>query len=209
MSLPLTIAIVNPKGGTGKTTIAVNLAVAAHRDGHPNTILDTDPQGSVLDWHERTPDDYNGPHVDRLGEHRTLAAAIGQIDTAMAVVDSPAGLDERTDRVLSTADLALVPVRPSGLDLWGTDKFLDLLTDHVEDGLTAALVTSQTDARTRLSDRLTDVLSEKDFPILYGFASRVAFARSMYEGQTVLDGYDEKAASEVWALLQDVKNLMS
>lgn len=209
MSLPPTIAIVNPKGGTGKTTVAIHLAVAAFRAGYRNALLDADPQGSVLDWHRRTPEDYEGPEVEALGPSRTPAAAIGQTDAEMVVVDSPAGFDKRTERVLRNADLALVPVRPSGIDLWGTTEFLDVLEGHVEEGRAAAFVASQKDPRSRLSDRLNDGLPRKEVPLLEGFAFRAAFARSISEGETVLDGYDAKAAGEVQALLEDVEDLIS
>lgn len=209
MPLPPTVATVNPKGGTGKTTIAVHLAVAACRTDHRIALLDADPQGSVLEWHKRTPDDYDGPYVDRLGQGRTLAAAIGQTNAQMVMIDSPAGLGGRTRRVLTNADLALIPVRPSGLDLWGTTEFLDVLNEHVERGLTAAFVASQKDPRSTLSDRLTDELLQHGFPLLEGLASRVAYARSMSEGQTVLDGDDSKATREVLALLDEVGKLLS
>ena len=84
-----TIAIGNQKGGTGKTTVAVHLAVAAHRAGLRATLLDADPQGSALDWHRRTPDEYDGPEVERVGRNRTLAGAIGKTESDVVVIDSP------------------------------------------------------------------------------------------------------------------------
>lgn len=207
MPLPVTIATVNPKGGTGKTTIAVHLAVAAHQDGQSATILDTDPQGSVLDWGRRTPAEYDYPDVKRLRQGWTLAAEVEKIGTDVVVVDAPARLDEQTGRVLSNADLALVPVRPSGLDLWGTAEFLDVLNDHIDRGLTAAFVGSQRDVRTTLSDELDAALSQLGLPLLDGLTLRVSYARSMSEGRTVLDGYDRNAADEVrtlWAETQDL-----
>lgn len=206
--MPDTIAAVNPKGGSGKTTIAVHLAVAACRDGKSTALLDADPQGSVLDWSRRTPDGYDGPDVQGVGPRRTLAAAIGQTEASVVVIDAPARLDERTGRVLSNADLALVPVRPSGLDLWGTAEFLDVLQDHVDRGLAATFVGAQRDVRTTLSDELEAALSQLGLPLLEGFTLRVSYARSMTEGQTVLDGSDETAAGEVQALYADALDLL-
>lgn len=54
--MPLVLGLVNPKGGVGKTTIAVHLAVAVHRAGYSTTLLDGDPQASVLDWHRASYD---------------------------------------------------------------------------------------------------------------------------------------------------------
>jgi len=205
--MPLRLACVNPKGGTGKTTIAVHLAVACHRSGYATKLLDADPQGSSVDWSRRTPDGYDGPAVEHVSTGDSLAPYIGGADIVM--IDSPARLDERTGAVLSVSDLALVPVRPSGLDLWGTAEFLDVLKDHLSNGLKAAFVASQRDVRTTLSDELEDVLSRQGLPLLDGFTARVAYARSLSEGKTVLDGYDATAADEVHALLRDVGTLLS
>lgn len=206
--MPTTVALVNPKGGSGKTTIAVHLATAAHRDGQGTTLLDADPQGSASDWYHRTPEGYDGPDVQTLGRKRTLSAAVGQAGGDAVIIDAPARLDTQTGRVLTNADLALVPVRPSGLDLWGTAEFLDVLRDHVERGLAAAFVGSQRDVRTSLSDELDAALSGIGLPILGGLTLRVAYARSIADGQTVLDGYDATAAEEVQALYSNVGALL-
>ena len=205
--MPLTIAVVNPKGGTGKTTISVHLAVACQRSGYATKLLDTDPQGTVLDWSRRTPEGYDGPTVHHVDQRENVAPAVEGAD--VVVIDSPARLDERTGAVLSVSDLALVPVRPSGLDLWGTAEFLGVLEDHLGAGLMAAFVASQRDVRTTLSDELEDVLSRQGLPLLDGLTSRVAYARSMSEGETVLDGYDTKAKAEVETLLEDVGRILS
>lgn len=206
--MPHTLAAVNPKGGTGKTTVAVHLAVAAHRDGHSVTLLDADPQGSALDWHRRTPDGYDGPDVRRTNAGTAVASALEGIGGDLIVLDAPARLDDRTGRILSSSDLALVPVRPSGLDLWGTAEFLDVLDDHVDRGLSAAFVSSQADVRTSLSDQLEGALSGLGLPLLNGLTLRVSFARSLSEGRTVLDGADATAADEVRALYADVMDLL-
>lgn len=206
MPEPLTISVVNPKGGTGKTTIAVHLAVASHRAGYPTKLLDTDPQGTALDWSRQTPEGYDGPPVQHVPSDEKVAPAVQGADVVM--IDSPARLDERTGAVLSVSDLALVPVRPSGLDLWGTAEFLDVLEEHTGNGLAAAFVASQRDVRTTLSDELERELAELELPLLSGLTSRVAYPRSMSEGQTVLDGYDQTAAKEVRVLFKDVGPLL-
>jgi len=205
MSDPLTVSVVNPKGGTGKTTIAVHLAVVSHRAGYPTKLLDTDPQGTALDWRRQTPGGYDGPPVQHVGADEKVAPAVQGADVVM--VDSPARLDERTGAVLSVSDLALVPVRPSGLDLWGTAELLDVLEEHTAVGLSAAFVASQRDVRTTLSDELERELSELGLPLMDGLTSRVAYPRSMSEGQTVLDGYDQTAAKEVRVLFEGIGSL--
>ena len=113
------------------------------------------------------------------------------------IIDASARLDTQTGRVLANAYLALAPIRPSGLDLWGTAEFLDVLRDQVERGLAAAFVGSQGDVRTSLSDELDAALSGLGLPILGGLTLRIAYARSIADGQMVLDGYEATAAEEV------------
>ncbi|WP_158666636.1 ParA family protein [Salinibacter altiplanensis] len=207
MSQPLTISTVNPKGGTGKTTIAVHLAVAACREGYSTHLVDTDPQGSALDWGRMNPDGYDGPEVHRVSKEKSVAPFV--TGAQVVIVDSPARLDERTGAVLSVSDVALVPVRPSALDLWGTSEFLELLKERADAGLQAAFVASQTDARTTLTAELRGELEGAGLPLLDGLASRVAYARSMSEGETVLDGYNRTAADEVRVLIREVGELVS
>jgi len=205
---PLAVSTVNPKGGTGKTTIAVHLAVAACREGYSVRLLDCDPQGTALDWQRSNPDGYDGPSVEHVPKGNRVAPSV--TGAQVVVIDSPARLDESTGSVLSVSDVALVPVRPSALDLWGTAEFLKLLTEHTERaGLQAAFVASQKDVRTTLSEELRDELSGQSLPLLKGLSSRVAYSRSMSSGETVLDGYDSTAADEVRRLLQDVGELAS
>lgn len=206
--MPHTVAAVNPKGGTGKTTVAVHLAVAAHRDGHEVALVDADPQGSALDWHRRTVDGYDGPAVKRIDSGTAVSSALRGIGGDVIVLDAPARLDDRTGRILSSSDLALVPVQPSGLDLWGTAEFLDILNDHVGRNLSAAFVASQSDVRTSLSDELKGALSGLGLPMLDGLTLRVSYTRSLSEGKTVLDGADATAADEVRTLYADVMDLL-
>jgi len=92
MPAPLTVSVVNPKGGTGKTTIAVHLAVASHRSGYPTKLLDTDPQGTALDWRRQTPEGYDGPPVEptvgRDHFERALAETSPSTDDGRAEVES-------------------------------------------------------------------------------------------------------------------------
>lgn len=81
--MPHTIACVNPKGGTGKTTVAIHLAVAPHRSGYPTKLVAADPQGTALDWSRRTPDEYDSessrPAAWKPGGKACPAEQIGRV----------------------------------------------------------------------------------------------------------------------------------
>ena len=112
-----TITFVTQKGGTGKSTLAISLAVAAQEAGHKAYVLDLDPQASTQNWYQRR--EAEAPAVDTTTAAQLPAALTSLkkhgydfiiIDTAG--VDSPA-----TAAAMQAADLCLIPVRPSIMDI--------------------------------------------------------------------------------------------
>lgn len=112
-----TITFVTQKGGTGKSTLAISLAVAAEEAGHKAYVLDLDPQGSTQNWYQRR--EAEAPAVDTTTAAQLPAALASLkkhgydfiiIDTAG--VDTPA-----TAAAMQAADLCLIPVRPSIMDI--------------------------------------------------------------------------------------------
>lgn len=211
MNGPVTVGVVSPKGGVGKTTISVHLAHAAELDGDSAVVIDTDRQGSALDWFRKREGEGRGPprvlHEDDPGALPGRVREVG-VGRDVVVLDGPAQLQKMTGRILQVSDVCLVPLKPSGLDIWGTEEFRGLLERRLEDGLTAALVASQRDPRTTLPEELEEITEGYPFPLLYGTCKRVAYVRAMSKGQTVLEGSDAKAKNEVRQLLIDIANLL-
>lgn len=208
----LVIAVQNPKGGCGKTTIAVNLARAVQVGGYETVILDTDTQGSARDWRARSPADYDGPRVERATSAGKLNTLVEQHGTSVdaVVVDGSARLGKHTGAVVAASDILLIPVQPTAMDLWGTVEFMDTVETAVEDApIRPAFVASRRDPRTNLSDQIHDALTVYNFPVLEGTAQRVAYAYAAQDGKTVLDGYDDKAAQEIQELVRNVAQIGS
>lgn len=111
------LALIAQKGGVGKTTLAVNLAVAAGAAGFRTILFDLDHQESAVTWSERR--GAEEPHVEFLTERRLsegLAAAERQ-GFALAVVDTPPSAGPQALTAAQAADLVLIPCRPSLVDL--------------------------------------------------------------------------------------------
>ena len=112
-----TLASVSPKGGTGKTTLAIHLAAAAERKGEVALIIDADPQATASQWaawREEAP-----PEVIDSAPPR-IAAKIAQAKAAGAtfiVIDTPPHADMTASKAMEAADLVLIPCRPSAFDL--------------------------------------------------------------------------------------------
>jgi chromosome partitioning protein len=128
-----TTLVVNPKGGSGKTTIAINLASRFAADNIPTTLLDYDPQGSSLNWLRS-----RAPHAARIHGANGAPEKFGRLrsfqmyvppETRQLIIDAPAGssgllLHEMVER----AHCVIVPVIPSPIDLHATENFIkDLL----------------------------------------------------------------------------------
>ena len=112
-----TIAVVARKGGSGKTTLAVHLAIAAHLAGRATTVIDTDPQKSAVEVFKMR----NGPGpscfaCEPAGLLKAQLAARASGADAL-LIDTPAGTEEGMSTALVVADLALLVVRPTFLDL--------------------------------------------------------------------------------------------
>ena len=111
------LALVAQKGGVGKTTIAVNLAVAAEAFGMRTILFDLDPQESAVVWADRRKAEF--PHVEFLTERR-LAEALKAAEAQgfkLAIIDTPPAAGTQAYTAAQVADLALVPCRPSLVDL--------------------------------------------------------------------------------------------
>ena len=130
-----TIAIINRKGGCGKTTATVNIAAALGESGRRTLLLDLDPQGSASSWlvtAERT------LQVDlALGAIRALERLPAAWD--FVLVDCPPTLGYLASAALTGCREALVPVQPHGLDMWGIEPVMEEM-DRVRQQLNTALV---------------------------------------------------------------------
>jgi chromosome partitioning protein len=112
-----TVALIAQKGGVGKTTLAVNLAVAAEAAGLPTILFDLDHQESAVTWSERRKAEK--PHVEFLTERRLpdgLTAAEKQ-NFALVIIDTPPAAGPQALTAAQAADLVLIPCRPSLVDL--------------------------------------------------------------------------------------------
>jgi chromosome partitioning protein len=112
-----TLAFMTQKGGTGKTTLAASIAVAAQEAGEKVFLIDLDPQGSLSGWSIRREAD--SPPVDKITPDKLAAAVNGlaQAGYTLAIIDT-AGIDTAaTAAAMAAADLSLIPARPSALDI--------------------------------------------------------------------------------------------
>lgn len=201
------VTVAQQKGGSGKTTLAVNLAVEFRRRGLRVALLDTDPQGSLGRWFMA--------RRERLGEagmEFSTASAWGvgyeceklRKQADVVIVDTPPKVDADLRPALREADLVLVPVAASMVDLWATDGVFDLIG---REGRRAVIVLNRVKAGTRLGEEVAAAAAEVGGVAGASLGQRVVYAETLGQGLGASE-VRGLAAGEVGKLADEVLGLL-
>lgn len=210
--MPKVLAILNQKGGVGKTTLAIHIATAfAHRE-FKVLLLDADPQNSALDWAAAREGQPLFPVVGlpKSSIHKELPTLTEKFD--VVVIDGPPRVHDVARSAIMASDLVLVPVQPSPYDVWASKEIMDLLNEAMvyKPTLKKAFVINRKIVNTAIGRDVTDVLSEYPVPVLKtAISQRVAFAESATRGLTVFElDPDMLAAQEMSQLVDEAQALL-
>lgn len=210
--MPKVIAILNQKGGVGKTTLAVHLATALARKKRSVILLDADPQGSALDWAAARQGNPLFPVVGlpKSSIHKELPTLAANYE--IVVIDGPPRVYDVARSAIMAADLVLVPVQPSPYDVWAAKEIIDLLTEAsvFKPSIRKAFVINRKIANTAIGRDVAQALSDYPIPVLSSaICQRVAFAESATQGLTVYElDPDMLASQEMDALAAEVEGMV-
>jgi chromosome partitioning protein len=207
--MALVIAVAQQKGGTGKTTIAANIATAFAADCRV-ALLDIDPQRTLTRWHglrlaRSVPAAALG-FSDVSGWRLAAELARLRANNDVVVIDSPPQVDTDAKLAIRGADLVLVPVQPSPPDVWAAEATLKIAA---EERRAVHMVLNRVPAASRLRDSVRADIVARGLPVLQSeLGNRTSFAMAFAEGLGVVEGdARSQAADEMRALLAEIRGL--
>ena len=204
------IACLNEKGGTGKSTLATNIATALHRAGKKVVLLDADPQGTARDWRAASPEGANLPPVLAADRPPLLTSSLAGLNADYAVIDSPAKAESMSAAIVKVAHIALLVIQPSGADVWASGAAVKLIASKRDLGgaIDAAFLVNRASGVTKLSK----LIREGEWNQYEGIeqlestvGNRAVFATAMTDGLSVFDMNDAKAKAEVTAIIDELE----
>ena len=183
-----TILVANPKGGSGKTTLATNIAGWLAGKRQRVALQDLDPQRSASEWLARRPALFPGIVAAAPDAKRRDVKESG---VHWLVVDTPAGMhgDALRDAV-RRADVMLVPLTPSAFDMAATHHFLAAIQQYKsvrERTLSLGIVAMRVDARTLSAAELDQFLQAFDFPLVAHLRATQVYVHCARDGASVFD----------------------
>ena len=177
-----TILVANPKGGSGKTTLAINLAGYLAARGQRVALLDLDRQKSATQWLASR--DARLPKIELLAQKQGEASG-------WLVIDSPAALHGKNlEHALKLAHQVIVPIAPSLFDIRASQDFLAALQAEksVRKGRAfVGLVGMRVDARTRAGVTLETLMAQQDLPVLAYLRNAQNYVNAAFEGKSIFD----------------------
>ena len=206
------VAIINQKGGTGKTTLATNLAWVLAEKGDV-LLLDADPQASAQNWAAADGTAPSTLDIREIGKGdlirmvRSITAGYDWV-----IIDGPPGITKTSADAVRVADVVLIPAKPSPLDVWAASDIVAavLARQKTAKGVPkAAFVITMSQPRTRLGQQIDASLNEMGIPVLQARTTqRVAYPNAINEGNSVVVGRDQTARNEILAIKGELEGLI-
>ena len=209
------IAFAGQKGGIGKSTTAISVAVAAHERGMRVLLVDADPQGTARTWADVANEaGHTTPTVIAMGATMHKAGQLASIasGTDLVVIDCPPRHGDVQRSALMVADVAVLPCGPSAADAWALASALDVVNEaqSLRDDLKACILITRKQRGTAIAKAARRVMETAGLPVLFTeLGHRVAYQEAIAAGRGPTSfAPRDAAAREVFSLLDELRSMV-
>ena len=207
------IGITNLKGGVGKTTLSINLAVCFAHMCYKVCIVDTDTNQNSLQWYGAREEAL--PQVLAIGttDPKALTKTVDTLNTQydIIIMDGTPNLSEMNTRVMMSSDLLIIPIRPGANDFRAMGEYISRFEQvkELRENLPAYFLINEYDERKLSHKTVKDALQENfEIPILNSvIKSRTVYGEATLMGTGVYEQSDDKAKAEMVAVTNEVLKL--
>lgn len=204
------ILIGQQKGGCGKTTSAINIASSLAMRAKPVLLGDADPQGSAQDWASISEQELF-PVVGLRGDIGKQLKLMAH-DYNYIVVDGAPRLESELASILKVADLVIMPVMPSPLDIWAASSLVDSIQTLQSFGspIKARFLLNGTHPLSNIQRDVIEAIDDYKIPLMDTvIAARTSYRRVIGEGLSVIHSDDKKATSEIERLTTEILEVLT
>jgi len=208
------ISVVNQKGGTGKTTISVNLAACFATEGTEVLLIDADAQHSAMDWKADRPQELPNIHVLHLPEknlHREVQSLKQKY--GLIIIDGGGRVTATARAAVASADFIIIPTLPSKLDMLSTEEFIDTVINEVraiKPDIVGGIILNQLQKGTAIGTAAVKHIESLGYPLFDSCLHLyVAYREAAAVSKSVIE-YDQtsKAAIEMTILFKELKGVL-
>lgn len=198
------IAILNGKGGVGKTTSTINIATAIQRKGFSVAVVDTDPQGSISNWFDEEKCAFDLTEAASEKEVYQVRKSLKSYD--YVIIDGAAAISAISSAAVMVSDLVVIPVTPSPLDFAACGAILAVIEARQDlQPVEARFLITKKIPHSKMLAVLKDSIADTGVPAFRtSISQRQAYVKVMLDGSTVFDTDDGAAKGEIDVLTNEI-----